>query len=128
MMLRMAGESTERLADVVGWVTLGFGAALTVTPRRSAAVLGLGDRPELATVVGLTDLVVGSGILRGRRRWPWMAARAALNLALAGCYATEASRAGGDSRARAGTIAMVSLTVVDTALTLALAARPPRKR
>lgn len=30
----------------------------------------LGDRPVLARAVGLTDLVVGSGVLCGRPRWP----------------------------------------------------------
>ena len=127
MMRRMTRERTERLADGVGWVTLGFGTALTVAPRRSARALGLGDRPVLAAVVGITDLGVGSGVLWGRRRWAWMAARAALNIALVGCYATEANRAGGNSRARAGTIAMASLSVVDTALTFALAAGRPRR-
>jgi hypothetical protein len=119
----MASGRTETMADVVGLITLGFGVVLTVAPRRSAAVLGLGNRPVLATVVGMTDLVVGSGVLWGRRRWPWMTARAALNLALAACYGAEANRTGGGRRARAGIIAMGSLTVVDAVLALALAAR-----
>ncbi|MEU4472936.1 hypothetical protein [Micromonospora sp. NPDC023888] len=102
-------------------MTLGFGVALTARPRRTAAALGLGERPVLAGAVGLADLVVGSGVLCGRPRWPWMAARAALNLVLAGCYAAEANRPDGNGRARAGAIAMASLTVVDATLTLALA-------
>ncbi|MGC4748531.1 hypothetical protein ACLQ28_23195 [Micromonospora sp. DT201] len=117
----MTRRRADELANVVGFVTLGFGVLLTAMPRRSAAALGLGDRPVLAGAVGLTDLVVGSGVLRGRPRWPWMAARAALNLALTGCYAAEANRPGGNRRARTGAIAMASLTVVDATLALALA-------
>ncbi|MFG1837900.1 hypothetical protein ACGFH8_05600 [Micromonospora sp. NPDC049175] len=117
----MVRRRTEKLANAVGVVTLGFGVVLTAMPRRSAAALGLGDRPVLAGAVGLTDLVVGSGVLLGRPRWPWMAARAALNLVLTGCYAAEANRPDGNRRARSGAIAMASLTVVDTALALALA-------
>ncbi|MGI5519348.1 hypothetical protein ACQEUX_00135 [Micromonospora sp. CA-259024] len=106
---------------MVGLVTLGFGVVLTARPRRSAAALGLGDRPVLAGAVGLTDLVVGTGVLCGRPRWPWMAARAALNLVLTGCYAAEANRPDGNRRARTGAVAMASLTVVDATLALALA-------
>ncbi|GGO16885.1 hypothetical protein GCM10011576_30260 [Micromonospora parathelypteridis] len=115
----MTRRRTDELANAVGLVTLGFGVVLTAMPRRSAAALGLGNRPVLARTVGLTDLVVGSGVLCGRPRWPWMAARAALNLALAGCYAAEANR--GNRRARTGAIAMASLTVVDATLALTLA-------
>jgi hypothetical protein len=123
----MTRRRADELANVVGVVTLGFGVVLTARPRRSATALGLGDRPVLAGAVGLTDLVVGSGVLWGRPRWPWMAARAALNLALAGCYATEANRPDGNRRARAGAIAMASLTVVDATLAIALAVRRGRE-
>ncbi|MEU7801423.1 hypothetical protein AB0B10_19335 [Micromonospora arborensis] len=117
----MTRRRTDELANVVGLVTLGFGVVLTAMPRRSAAGLGLGNRPVLARAVGLTDLVVGSGVLWGRPRWPWVAARAALNLALTGCYAAEANRPDSNRRARTGAIAMASLTVVDATLALVLA-------
>lgn len=123
MICCMTRRRTDTLANAVGLVTLGFGVVLTVMPRRSAVALGLGDRPALARTVGVTDLVVGSGVLVGRPRWPWMAARAALNLVLTGCYAAEASRPDGNRRARAGAIAMASLTVVDATLAVALAAQ-----
>ena len=113
----------EKVAGIVGWVTLGFGAALTLAPARSTTALALGNRPVLGAVVGPADLVIGSGVLWARRRWPWMAARAALNLTLVGCYRAEAGRPGGDSNARGAAVAMAALTVVDTALTVALATR-----
>ncbi|MCG5445559.1 hypothetical protein NIE79_004015 [Micromonospora sp. NIE79] len=119
----MTRRRADTLANAVGLVTLGFGVVLTAMPRRGAAALGLGDRPVLARAVGLTDLVVGSGVLCGHPRWPWMAARAAVNLALTGCYAVEAIRSDGGRRAYTGAIAMASLTVVDATLARALAAQ-----
>ena len=68
---------------MVGAVTLAFGFALITSPRRSGMVLGLGDGPALSGAVGMADLLVGVGILRGRPRWPWTASRAALNVVLA---------------------------------------------
>ena len=59
---------TQRLATGVGWVSLGMGAAMTLAPRRSAALVGWADREGLARRVGGVDLIVGAGLLRGRRR------------------------------------------------------------
>jgi len=45
-----------------------MGAAMTLAPRQSAALLGWADREGLARRVGGVDLIVGAGLLRGRRR------------------------------------------------------------
>jgi hypothetical protein len=109
-----------RLADIAGMVTLAIGTGLTVAPSRTAKVLGLGDRPTLSRTIGLVDLALVPGLLRGRPRWPWMVARAALNLVVADCYRTEAFQPDGHPNARAGAVAMVALTVVDGTLAVAL--------
>ena len=59
---------TQRLATGVWWVSFGMGAAMTLAPRRSAALVGWADREGLARLVGGVDLIVGAGLLRGRRR------------------------------------------------------------
>jgi hypothetical protein len=41
---------------------------MTLAPRQSAALLGWADREGLARRVGGVDLIVGPGLLRGRRR------------------------------------------------------------
>lgn len=111
---------SDRMADVVGGVTLTMGVGLTAAPSRSAAVLGLGERSTWVRTLGLVDLVMAPGLLRGRPRWPWMAARAALNLVIAENYRRRARRTGGSARASGGAVAMAALTVVDGALAVVL--------
>ena len=56
-------------------------------------------------LLGAADLVLVPGLLAGRPRWPWMAARAALNLAQAGWLAGAAAgdgRSGARARRRRG--------------------------
>ena len=119
----MTGLGAERAATIAGVVTIGFGVALTVAPSRSALGLGLGDHPRLARVIGLADLGLGLGLLASRPRWPWMAARAIFNLALASHYQVESRQADVLGRARIGAVAMTALTLVDGGLAAALRAR-----
>lgn len=76
----MAG--LQRAPQLVGTITLVVGAALAVAPRRATGPLGLDGQETAVRVVGVTDLVVAAGLLGRRPAWPWMAARAALNVAL----------------------------------------------
>ena len=86
-MPRGTGDRSEPLAVGVGWVSLGFGFALTLAPRRSAAFLGWENREWLSRGIGAADLLVGAGLLSGRDPARWMAARAFLNAVLALGYA-----------------------------------------
>ena len=84
---RSSKGRTQRLATGVGWVSLGMGAAMSLDPRRSAALLGWSDREGLARPVGGVDLILGAGLLQGRRRARWMLARALLNAVIGLIYA-----------------------------------------
>ncbi|MDP8951532.1 MAG: cupin domain-containing protein [Actinomycetota bacterium] len=112
--LRKVDERVQELAAVVGWVSLGMGSALTLSPRSSAASLGWGDRTRLARAVGVADLIVGPALLLSRDRAQWMLARALLNVAISGVYAwsltTGTPRRG---RALGGMVGMSALTVID---------------
>jgi hypothetical protein len=110
----------DRAADAVGTVTLVMGTALTLAPRRTARVLGLGDRPGFARALGATDLALTPGLFRGRPRWPWLGARSALNVVIARHYLKESRRPGGASAARYGAAGMLALTVVDGVLAMRL--------
>jgi hypothetical protein len=86
----MTPEEAERAAVRVGVITTVIGGALTAAPARVGSVVGL-TSPQAALVVGLADLALVPGLLRGRPRWPWLAARAGLNVAIIG-YAAVTNR------------------------------------
>ena len=72
----------ETTATAVGLLTLVIGAFLGAAPGVSQRFLELRDDGPTQTglrVVGVVDLVVAIGLLVGRPRWPWVAARAAAN-------------------------------------------------
>ena len=105
------------LALGIGWISLGIGLALTLAPLKSASFLGMGDLKGSARVFGAVDLIVGTGLLPGRRRSRWMSARALLNAVLAVGYARIlAVEKPPPMRARGGLIAMICLTVFDYTL------------
>lgn len=116
----MARTPLTRVPEFIGVVTTGVGIALLVAPRRLAVAAGVGDRPTFARAVGVADLALVPGLLRGRPRWPWMFARAAANLPIAAAYRSEINRTGGTALARKAMITMVGLSVVDTATAIAL--------
>ena len=101
----------------VGWVSLGMGAAMTLDPRRSAALLGWADREGLARPVGGVDLILGAGLLRGRRRARWMLVRALLNAILCLIYVGVLAEGRPDRvRPAAGAGLMAALTLFDYSL------------
>jgi hypothetical protein len=106
---------TQRLATGVGWVSLVLGVAMTLDPRGSANLLGWADREGHSRLVGAADLVLGAGLLLGRRRAGWLLARALLNAAICLVYlrvlTQGRARAGG-----AGAGLMAALTVFDYSL------------
>jgi hypothetical protein len=67
---------------LVGTITFGVGVVLLARPELVTERLGLAGREGDARVIGLADLAAGYGLLRRRPGWPWMAGRAALNVAM----------------------------------------------
>lgn len=115
----MIQPDAARATTFVGLVSVVVGAALIVAPSRTATIMGLGDHPGVARTIGAADLALGPGLLRGRPRWPWMWARAALNILIAAQYCAEA-RHSSSPRARAGAATMAALAVADSTVALAL--------
>ena len=70
--------------------------------------------------IGAADLALVPGLLRGRPHWPWMAARAALNVAQAACVRQLARRAEQPERAQAAAGVLLGLTLPDGATAVAL--------
>jgi hypothetical protein len=109
----MPNADLNRAPQFVGVVTLAAGAALLASPRAVAGWAHLGDRPDLARVIGVMDLVLVPGLLRARSRWRWMLARAAFNLPVIAGFRAQAAQPGGDAVARVGMVTMVALSAMD---------------
>jgi len=106
----------------VGCATLAIGGALVVAPGRLTGPLGLDGQETAVRALGLSDLVLVPGLLRGRPRWPWMIGRAALNLAMGAYLLGAAKQLSSSAVANAGAGALLGLTAVDGATGLALRA------
>lgn len=123
MMGAMTAPDPEQAPTFVGIVTLVAGTALTARPAQTGRLLRMGDHPSIARAIGLSDLALVPGLLAGRAKWPWMAARAALNLVIAVHYRRVAAEPGGPAGANAVAAALVGLTVIDGGAAIALRAR-----
>ena len=65
----------HRVARAFGWLSVGFGVVVVAIPAPLMKALGLGDRPNLVRLLGVQDLVLGAGLLRGRNKAAWCRAR-----------------------------------------------------
>ena len=73
-------------------------------------------REGLARLVGGIDLILGAGLLRGRRRARWMLARALLNAILCLIYGRVLAEGHPRRRPLAGAGLMAALTLFDYSL------------
>jgi len=96
-------------------ITLVLGAALAVVPGGAARLLGVDGHANGMRVIGLADLAVVPGLLRGRPRWPWVVARASLNLPMA-AYARWLGGREGSAAARVAGVTLLGLTAADATL------------
>jgi hypothetical protein len=112
--------AVERMPVFVGCVTLAAGAALAIAPGRLTGPLGLDGQDAALRAIGVSDLVLVPGLLRGNPRWPWMIGRAALNLAVAAYLHGVAPQSSSPRVLRGGARAFVGLAVVDGGTGLAL--------
>ena len=71
--------------------------------------------------IGIADLALVPGLLIGRPRWPWVAARAGLNLMIA-AYLIGSRPHGGTPRPLAASAALIAVTIRDVRITATLRA------
>jgi hypothetical protein len=75
----------QGLARALGWVSVGVGLAAVAAPGPLIRAIGMGNRPNLGRFLGVRDLVLGAGLLRGQNTAAWCRARGvadALDVAL----------------------------------------------
>ena len=65
----------HKLARGVGWISVAIGLGLVVAPTPGTRRFGMGDSPTLGRIMGVRDLVVGAGLLRGQNTRTWLLAR-----------------------------------------------------
>lgn len=104
-------EGNSRLA---AFATLATGTALVLAPGRVGWLTGLDDA-RTARLFGVADLTLVPGLLVGRPRWPWMAARAVLNLPMAVVLVRSPRRS---AKINALSLVLVSVRDLQTALAL----------
>jgi hypothetical protein len=104
--------SAESLSTTAGVVTAIAGSALLCAPDRLGPVIGLTSRRD-AQLVGVLDLALSPGLMFGRPQWPWLAARAASNVAT-GVFALRRAEDGASRRnARIFSALLAVATVTD---------------
>ena len=110
----------ERMPTVVGAITLVAGAALIVAPQLATRPLGLEGQEAAMRAIGVSDVVLAPGLLRGEPRWPWMIGRAAVNAVVGGYLHGVASQSSKPALVSGSAAAFAGLTVIDGATGLAL--------
>lgn len=110
----MTHPAGQQAAVIVGTATLAIGVALLTAPGRFGPLLGLSS-PAGARVVGALDLALVPGLLAGRPRWPWLTARAVLNVAMAAYTLNQAHGSPTQTtRSRAFALALLAATIADS--------------
>lgn len=115
----VATDHPERVATGVGLLTAAIGVALLAAPEAVGGRAWLTD-PRVARAVGAVDLALAPGLIAGRPRSPWMAARVAANLGTAALFGRIAR--GSDAPVGPAVVAGALLVVsaVDVAVVRAL--------
>ncbi len=107
----------RRLANGLGWLSIGLGLAELVAPDSVARLIGVkptGTTRALLRFAGVRELGVGVGILSRRQQKRWVASRVGgdmMDLALLGvAFRADRTESG---RAAAATVAVVGVTALD---------------
>lgn len=108
----MTQPSPQHTTTAVGVISGAVGLALAMAPDRANAALGLTNTAAMRAI-GLADVALAPKLLTGRRRWPWMLGRAALNLAIAAHLLASRSDSRIPVRPTGAAVALCALTVGD---------------
>ena len=123
---REESSSYERIANGLGWFSIGLGLAEVVAPGAVANLIGINDDSGRRNMLrsplyGMRELAAGAGILSQSQPAPWLWGRVAGDLfdlsSLATAYANEQNDR---KRVAMGIAAVVGVTVLDVLCAKAL--------
>jgi len=109
----------RRAAAGVGAFTAVIGALLLAAPATVGRRVWIAE-PAHARLLGAVDLALVPGLLAGRPRAPWMAARVIANLGTAAWYRRIARAMPGQRGPRVVVAALLAVSVVDLRFVMAL--------
>jgi uncharacterized membrane protein len=121
-----APASQQRLAQALGWFSLGLGLSEALSPGALGKMLGLRRHKMLTRILGMREIAAGIGILTQRRPTGWLWGRVAgdaLDLALLGVAAIASSK---KNRVGLAAAAVAGVTALDIASSLQLTTAPVR--
>src|SRR5579862_7230277 len=104
-----------RVANGLGWFSIGLGLAEVVAPGKMQKLIGLQERrSKMVRAYGLREIAAGVGILSNPRAAAWMWSRVAGDVAdLASLGAGFAARGSNKARLAAATAAVAGVTALD---------------
>ncbi len=108
----MDPAAAKRAANQVGLLTLPLGLALVAAPAPLGRFLRVGAHPVALRTIGTLDLALVPGLILDGGRWPWLAARAGLNVGI-GSYCLHLVQRERAPGAVVGILAMLAATVAD---------------
>ena len=75
MEFRLDHHRAHRLADGLGWFSIGLGLAELIAPRSLGRLLGMEEHSRLIRACGARELIAGIGILAQADPRPWLWSR-----------------------------------------------------
>lgn len=110
-------ETEERLANGLGWFSIGLGLAEVLAPRKMAELIGIADGDRTSMVMrayGLREIAAGVGILMQPKPAGWLWGRVAGDaMDLASLGKALASEDADRGRVAAATAAVLGVTALD---------------
>ncbi|CAB4934484.1 unannotated protein [freshwater metagenome] len=122
MLSALTPADPDRMAVAVGAGTAVIGTALLVAPEAVGRRSWI-ERPAEARILGLVDVVVAAGLLSGRARARWMAARAVATVGTAAFFAGIARRGPATAGPAVLAATLATVAIADVAAVRELARR-----
>ncbi|HVV70320.1 MAG TPA: SRPBCC family protein [Verrucomicrobiae bacterium] len=118
-------KNRQRLAQGLGWFSIGLGLAEFLAPRTVCSLIGVKPNVRLMRLLGLRELATGAGLLTQPDKEPWLTARVAGDAMDLGVLGIAAAADGAKPlRLTGATLAVSGVMVLDYLCRQETQARP----